>query len=487
MTYFRSRSFPMGREPFRQPHEPRPAVPEFRAPPPREPQGLIAEFLRLGRQRPPLEVAEQPKTMRWPIHSQATTPQADGELPDPVVNSFREALDDAGLAFLKHGPRSRAESLAFAQQIDPRLYRSAEVAPDDEQYDFRRTGRFDRNRNFVGPDLSLYRRPENVSEPLAQRLRRGMDRAVGGFDRPDIGAIVRAVFISPAVGDDRPMDRGIVPGAQGKLDAEPLPLPPPVPEVRPTADKFMAIANDVEKQGLDVGAAAMKHFIYGEGRPIEYAPQMFRSFPVVQKAESKVQKYIQNWILATHPREPLGGVEGYGLIDSKLENIKADLLGMKDGQTLHRGSHWDTRFPYSRRDLGFQATHIHDLTSDANLFGMTGEAMLRSDAGLTFQRRGNRIAFNGNVEHNFDERFAFENDGRDSFYAPASESVVPWEFTQEEGVALQDWNVGKPYRTFSRWTTPVSGSLVIGENGGLRLERIDWGEAGPRQHRRDIP
>jgi hypothetical protein len=46
----------------------------------------------------------------------------------------------------------------------------------------------------------------------------------------------------------------------------------------------------------------------------------------------------------------------------------------------------------------------------------TGDAMLRSDGGFTFHRTGNRIEFNGTVEHNFDERFEFELDGRLPFY-----------------------------------------------------------------------
>ena len=91
------------------------------------------------------------------------------------------------------------------------------------------------------------------------------------------------------------------------------------------------------------------------------------------------------------------------------------------------------------------------------------------------------------VEHNFDELFAFELDGRGSFYAPASGSAIPWEFTQEQGVSLQNANIGKPFRTFSRWTTPVSGSLLLDNDGELELEHIDWGQAGPRLRRGQTP
>jgi hypothetical protein len=105
--------------------------------------------------------------------------------------------------------------------------------------------------------------------------------------------------------------------------------------------------------------------------------------------------------------------------------------------------------------------------------------MLRGDGGFTFHRNGNQIAFKGVVEHNFDERFDFEPDKR-TFYAPAKGSHIPWQITQKEGVAMQDHGLGKPFRTSARWNQPVSGALTIDSHGNLRLDHIDWGEAGPR-------
>ena len=49
----------------------------------------------------------------------------DNELPDSVVNAFRESLDSAGLRFMKHGPRPPAEELAFAQRIAPDAHKHA--------------------------------------------------------------------------------------------------------------------------------------------------------------------------------------------------------------------------------------------------------------------------------------------------------------------------------------------------------------------------
>jgi hypothetical protein len=91
--------------------------------------------------------------------------------------------------------------------------------------------------------------------------------------------------------------------------------------------------------------------------------------------------------------------------------------------------------------------------------------MLRSDGGFVFHRNGNEIRFEGTVEHNFDEQFAFEKDRR-TFFAPAEGSHIPWKITQEEGLAMQQHRLGVPFRTSARWDQPVSGTLTIGSKGG---------------------
>jgi hypothetical protein len=116
----------------------------------------------------------------------------DNELPDSVVNSFRESLDGEGLRFLRHGPRTPAEQLAFAQRIAPDAHQDAASASDTEQTRFRQRGSFDRVRHFVGPDGGLYRRSEATAEPRAYRLRRGIENAVGGYDRSDVRTILTA-------------------------------------------------------------------------------------------------------------------------------------------------------------------------------------------------------------------------------------------------------------------------------------------------------
>lgn len=431
-----------------------------------------------------------------PHDEQAVGDDRDSVLPDAVVNSFHGPLDAAGLHFLKHGPRSIAQQLAFAQAVHPDAYRSAPSAPETEQSRFRQIGTFDHGRYFAGPDRRLYVRTETASEPLAYRLRRGIEKAVGGYDRPDLPEIIEAssrpiesISAAPHAPQLREVQGSPLGGAAVKDTG--MPLPPRIPaiksiddpEIRGIYDKFRRVERDVREQGLTVGADALRHFMEGAGMPIQYDHAEFRRFPVVQEAEKGVQKHFVNWMLGTHPKRAVAAGRSVAYVDSGLEQIKDDLVGMKDGDTLIRGSHWDAEFPYPKLTRFAVEATVGEPSPDANLYGATGDAMLRSDGGFTFHRKGDQIEFKGAVEHNFDERFEFELDDRLPFYAPAKGSNIPWEITQEAGVATQDHGLGTPFTTSARWFQPVSGVLTVDGTGALRLDHVEWGEARPRQTR----
>ncbi|MGH6932285.1 MAG: DUF6973 domain-containing protein [Dongiaceae bacterium] len=109
---------------------------------------------------------------------QAGDGDADHVLPDGVVNQFRDRLDPAGLRFLKSGPVTPQERRARDQRVHPDAHLFAAMAPADLQRRFQDTGRFDRVRYFVGPDDTLHVRDASSREMLAQRLRRGLEKAV---------------------------------------------------------------------------------------------------------------------------------------------------------------------------------------------------------------------------------------------------------------------------------------------------------------------
>ena len=108
------------------------------------------------------------------------------ELPDELVRLYPD-LDNDSRNFLKHGPRSPAEKLAYAQQVDPLAHLDAELAAQDVQQRFQDTGELeDTGRFFAGPDARVYIRNSDSVEQLGARIRRGYEQAIGGFDEPTI-------------------------------------------------------------------------------------------------------------------------------------------------------------------------------------------------------------------------------------------------------------------------------------------------------------
>lgn len=130
-------------------------------------------------------------------------PRADDELPDAVVRMYRESLDDDGLDFLRRGPRTAAEQLAYAQRVHPEAYRTAQRASSAAQAAFGRHEALDHRRYFVGPDRSVYLRDEAAAEPLHSSIRRGFETAVPGF-RP--ASLNEALAEVKAPGGDRGAD-----------------------------------------------------------------------------------------------------------------------------------------------------------------------------------------------------------------------------------------------------------------------------------------
>ncbi|WP_162913287.1 hypothetical protein [Rhodospirillaceae bacterium SYSU D60014] len=144
----------------------------------------------------------------------------DDLLPQSVVKLYREQLDDDGLDFLKRGPRSTAERLAFAQRVHPAAYRTAERLSEDDQRRFEAHGEIDSYAAFVGPDGVVYRRNGDSDESLAARIRRGFETAVGGYDRSDPVRLLAAGRPVTSVSEDRSVAQGADDGQPVRSDRE---------------------------------------------------------------------------------------------------------------------------------------------------------------------------------------------------------------------------------------------------------------------------
>lgn len=142
----------------------------------------------IGRGRPLDGTVPVPGAVRSaPVPGQRPASGDEGDLlPPGVLALYRERLDADGLDFLKRGPRSPEEQLAFAQRVHPEAYRTAEPLPEREQRRFQERGEIEEHAAFVGPDGIVYQRDEDSGEGPAARIRRGFESAVGGYERPSL-------------------------------------------------------------------------------------------------------------------------------------------------------------------------------------------------------------------------------------------------------------------------------------------------------------
>jgi hypothetical protein len=121
------------------------------------------------------------------------TPADDelNNLPASVVNLYRDSLDEKGPDFLRRGPRSFEEQLAFAQQVRPDGHRNAPIASDEDQWRFRLWRDVDWARSFVGPDGIVCSRDLIAEEKPEARIRRLYEHAIGGLGPPSLDELLQ--------------------------------------------------------------------------------------------------------------------------------------------------------------------------------------------------------------------------------------------------------------------------------------------------------
>ncbi len=117
---------------------------------------------------------------------------SENDFPDEVLFEFPH-LDNNSRNFLKHGARSAAEQLAYAQQVNPLAHLDAIPASQEIQRNFQKLGDLDRQQHFVGPDGRVYLRNEDSEELEGAKVRRAFEQAIGGFEIPDIKESLRRI------------------------------------------------------------------------------------------------------------------------------------------------------------------------------------------------------------------------------------------------------------------------------------------------------
>lgn len=227
---------------------------------------------------------------RTPGFNPAAGSEDDNHLPDDVVAMFRDSFDEDGLDFVKRGPRTAEERLAYAQRVRADAHLAAQPAPVDVQRRFAHYGVIDRNRYFVGSDGNVYARDESSAELGPAAARRSFESAVGGF---------APVSFEQALGDVSPQllsQLGTASGSEAGLwhRAAGVPrLPEAVPETQEEEidrieERYRDYAEYGRRHGHDEAAAAMERFLSGSGESMRLDPGWLRSVPSVRAAETQV-------------------------------------------------------------------------------------------------------------------------------------------------------------------------------------------------------
>ncbi|MGE0653038.1 MAG: hypothetical protein AB7P12_15015 [Alphaproteobacteria bacterium] len=387
---------------------------------------------------------------RTPGFNPAADAQDDNHLPDDVVAMFRDSLDPNGLDFLKRGPRTPAERLAYAQRVGPEAHLSARPAPLDVQRRFTDQGIVDQNRYFVGPDRVAYLRGPESAEPAYFGTRRGFETAVGGFEPVEFEGALAEIGNADASGTDQ--RRGID-GLDYAVD--PLPVPPSVrftdsaeQAIDEIEKRYRAYAEYGRKHGHDEAAAAMERFLSGSGQAMRLDPSWLRSQPSVQGAEGQVLQYFTEWLTGYRPSR------------SPSEQFIRDLPGLADGATLQGASTWTARF-------------TPDFMFEQNALATVGQSNLTGTGNFTFRRRGDRILFDGVVAMVLDDTYDWQP-GEWGIVPSPDGSFPGYEINRhDDAIKLQNHRGAKPFRLLSQWWKSVHGAFAV-ENNGVTLEFIRW-------------
>jgi hypothetical protein len=388
---------------------------------------------------------------RTPDFNPGVGASEDAHLPDDVIIMFQESFNPDGLDFLRRGPRTAAERLAYTQRVAPDAHLNAQPAPMDAQRRFADHGVVDQGRHFVGPDRVLYLRSPDSAEPEFFGARRGFETAVGGLG-PALPADTRAGAMMALVNSNSDAPTGMD-SLRYRSDGIPV-----APDARLTEEaereldeilqRYRDYADYGRRHGHDQAAAAMERFLSGSGQPMRLDSSWLRSVPSVREAETYVHQYFQEWM--TGEMQP----------ETESEQITEDLLALSDGATLQGSSTWTRRFTPS-------------LLSEQNALAAVGQTNLKGTGSITFRREGDRIRFDGAVTMRLDDTYDWQ--AGEWGIVPRPDESFPWieQNRHDDAIKLQNHRNARPFRIYSQWLQSVRGTMRVRGNR-LILETAQW-------------
>lgn len=217
-------------------------------------------------------------------------------------------------------------------------------------------------------------------------------------------------------------------------------------ELDKTEDRLRAGSKIGRKIGLGDAADDLDHFLDGDVSDRSVHRDEARKDPFIKRAEDSNRKRYED--------RTFTGTTGNPELNKKLRNLK-------DGESVEFEDDWDT----GQSDLDSVVDNARmGFKGGANNYLKYGRQGLRSRSKIRATRRGNKIHYEGVVDHNADDDYDF-HDGRSGGMTGAKD--------------MQDAGRGKKFKTNRRWKQKVRGSVDIdgwkeGEGHVLKRPKVKW-------------
>ncbi|WP_417832427.1 hypothetical protein [Terasakiella sp.] len=213
-----------------------------------------------------------------------------------------------------------------------------------------------------------------------------------------------------------------------------------------TEDRLRTGSKIGRNVGLGDAADHLDQFLDGDDTDRTVHRDEARKDPFIRRAEDNNRKRYED--------RTFTGTTGNPELNKKLRHLK-------DGESVEFEDDWDTG--QSDFDSVIDNARI-GFKDGANNYLKYGRQGLRSHSKIRATRRGNKIHYEGVVDHNADDDYDF-HDGRSGGMTGAKD--------------MQDSGRGKKFKTKRRWKQKVSGSVDIdgwkeGEGHVLRRPKAKW-------------
>ena len=255
----------------------------------------------------------------------------------------------------------------------------------------------------------------------------------------------------------------------------------PVDEERNEYERLKRLTpEEFEQLGYPLFGEMWRQYRGATGGDAWLTEDQLEGYPWIRETRDRLHDHFLNWMRGMHKKSIVVGGKAR-LVDPGWEQIKGDLLNMKDGDTLTRSSQRIGTFginagmprsedPSKVVPLILEQWGLRGPTQGGDLTGALGKSHIAADGAFRFERKGDRIHFSGVVSNNIDDPFDFDP-GQEY---PMLDKTSSFHASGRAFNRLEQTGSAKQFRVRSSWREAPSGTLLLKPDGTIELESIGW-------------